>query len=169
MNYEFLKRLFTSCSDESGGSYADGLNQNELYGRIEETAEAEREFREACKKAGLDSATEDRIGDAAYGMTWAYEMQGFINGFRFCAQLGREISGTEDSPINLDKYMAAIQRLVGLASPRQIRFLEARGFQHVGQWQFETAKHMIDRIAANGWRIPPEIIPEEYQPRGVTA
>ena len=33
-------------------------------------------------------------------------------------------------------------------------FLESRGFQHVGVWEFEKAKNLIDRIAANGWRIP---------------
>lgn len=28
----------------------------------------------------------------------------------------------------------------GLTTPRQIRFLEGRGFQHVGTWQFDTAR-----------------------------
>ena len=51
----------------------------------------------------------------------------------------------------------------GLTTPKQIRFLEGRGFQHVGTWQFETAKKLIDRIAANGWRIPQGINPQEYK------
>lgn len=51
----------------------------------------------------------------------------------------------------------------GLTTPKQIRFLEGRGFQHVGTWQFETAKNLIDRIAANGWRIPGDIVPQEYK------
>lgn len=51
----------------------------------------------------------------------------------------------------------------GLTTPKQIRFLEGRGFQHVGTWQFETARKLIDRIAANGWRIPADIIPQEYK------
>lgn len=46
------------------------------------------------------------------------------------------------------------RRNEGLTTPKQIRFLEGRGFQHVGTWQFETAKNLIDRIAGNGWRIP---------------
>lgn len=54
------------------------------------------------------------------------------------------------------------RRQEGLTTPKQIRFLEQRGFQHVGTWKFETAKRMIDRIAANGWRIPSEINPNEY-------
>lgn len=51
----------------------------------------------------------------------------------------------------------------GLTTPKQIRFLEGRGFQHVGTWQFETAKKLIDRIAGNGWRVPRDIIPSEYK------
>lgn len=51
----------------------------------------------------------------------------------------------------------------GLTTPKQIRFLENRGFQHVGTWKFEAAKNLIDRIAGNGWRIPSDIIPQEYR------
>lgn len=52
----------------------------------------------------------------------------------------------------------------GLTTPKQIRFLEGKGFKHVGMWQFQSAKHMIDRIAANGWRVPNSINPTEYRP-----
>lgn len=55
------------------------------------------------------------------------------------------------------------RRQEGLTTPKQIRFLEGRGFQHVGTWQFDTAKKLIDRIAGNGWRIPHDIIPSEYK------
>lgn len=55
------------------------------------------------------------------------------------------------------------RRQEGLTTPKQIRFLESRGFQHVGTWQFENAKHLIDRIAGNGWRIPSSINPAEYR------
>lgn len=57
----------------------------------------------------------------------------------------------------------AMRRQEGLTTPKQIRFLESRGFQHVGTWQFETAKKLIDRIAANGWRVPEGIRPSEYK------
>lgn len=60
----------------------------------------------------------------------------------------------------LDRLSA--RRAEGLTTPKQIRFLEGRGFQHVGTWQFETAKKLIDRIAANGWRIAHDINPSEY-------
>lgn len=55
------------------------------------------------------------------------------------------------------------RRQEGLTTPKQIRFLESRGFRHVGTWQFDTAKKLIDRIAGNGWKIPRDIIPSEYK------
>ena len=56
------------------------------------------------------------------------------------------------------------RRQEGLTTPKQIRFLENKGFQHVGTWQFDEARRMIDRIAGNGWRIPRGIYPVEYIP-----
>lgn len=56
------------------------------------------------------------------------------------------------------------RRMEGLTTPKQIRFLEGKGFNHVGTWQFDEARRLIDRIAANGWRVPYEIVPNEYKP-----
>lgn len=72
-----------------------------------------------------------------------------------------------DAVDNAGKAAKLLDRLdkrrdAGLTTPKQIRFLENKGFQHVGTWQFDTAKHLIDRIAANGWRIPRGINPAEY-------
>lgn len=55
----------------------------------------------------------------------------------------------------------------GLTTPKQIRFLEGRGFQHVGTWQFEEAKRLIDRIAANGWRTPAGVNPQTFEPKTI--
>lgn len=55
------------------------------------------------------------------------------------------------------------RRIEGLTTPKQIRCLEKYGFQHVGTWTLDQAKKMIDRIAANGWKIPRGIIPNEYK------
>ena len=53
----------------------------------------------------------------------------------------------------------------GLTTPKQIRCLEKYGFQHVGTWSFEAARHMIDRIAARGWRgVPKGVNPRTYTP-----
>lgn len=70
---------------------------------------------------------------------------------------------------NAGKATLLLERLnkrkeAGLATPRQIRQLEGRGFQHVGTWSFEAANNLISRIAANGWRTPAGIVPAEYNP-----
>lgn len=54
----------------------------------------------------------------------------------------------------------------GLTTPKQIRFLEGRGFKNVGTWQFEAASNMINRIAACGWHIPQGVDPQTYTPKG---
>ena len=62
----------------------------------------------------------------------------------------------------------AKRRGEGLTTPRQIRFLESRGFQAVGTWPFAGAKGMIDRIAGNMWQVPRGVVPKSYRP-AVTA
>lgn len=57
------------------------------------------------------------------------------------------------------------RRAEGLTTPKQIRVLERYGFQSVGAWSFDAAKHMIDRIAAGGWRgVPKGVNPKTYTP-----
>lgn len=56
------------------------------------------------------------------------------------------------------------RRTEGLTTAKQIRFLESKGFQYVGQWEFDSARRLIDRIAGNGWRVPNGINPAEYRP-----
>ena len=57
------------------------------------------------------------------------------------------------------------RRAEGLTTPKQIRVLERYGFQSVGTWSFDAAKHMIDRIAASGWRgVPKGVNPKTYTP-----
>lgn len=52
----------------------------------------------------------------------------------------------------------------GLASPKQIRVLEGKGFRHVGTWSGRDASSMISRIQAVGWRIPHGVNPATYVP-----
>lgn len=72
-----------------------------------------------------------------------------------------QIESAGKAKLLLDRLGA--RREAGLTTPKQIRFLEGRGFRHVGTWSFESAKHMIDRIAANGWKTPRSIDPSTYQ------
>lgn len=72
-----------------------------------------------------------------------------------------QIESAGKAKLLLDRLGA--RREAGLTTPKQIRFLEGRGFRHVGTWSFESAKHMIDRISANGWKTPRGIDPSTYQ------
>lgn len=56
------------------------------------------------------------------------------------------------------------RQMRSMATPRQIRQLENRGFENVGMWSFEQARRLIDRIAGNGWRTPYDIDPHTYTP-----
>ena len=52
----------------------------------------------------------------------------------------------------------------GLATPKQIRFLEGKGFKQVGTWKFDDANKMISSIADNRWFIPKGINAATYKP-----
>lgn len=74
-----------------------------------------------------------------------------------------EIDNAGKANLILDRL--AKRRSEGMTTPKQIRFLESKGFQHVGSWQFEKARSLIDRIAANGWRVPYDIDPKSFTPK----
>ena len=57
------------------------------------------------------------------------------------------------------------RRESGLTTPKQIRFLEGKGFQHVGTWEFESARKLIDRIAGNNWQVPYDVHPVSFVPK----
>lgn len=76
-----------------------------------------------------------------------------------------EIDNAGKAQLLLDRLSK--RRTLGLTTPKQIRFLESRGFKHVGTWQFESARNLIDRIAANNWHVPNGIDPASYEPKVV--
>ena len=76
-----------------------------------------------------------------------------------------EIDNAGKAQLLLDRL--GKRRTLGLTTPKQIRFLESRGFKHVGTWQFESARNLIDRIAANNWHVPNGIDPASYEPKVV--
>ena len=73
-----------------------------------------------------------------------------------------EIDNAGKAALLLDRLSA--RRNEGLTTPKQIRFLEGKGFKHVGTWEFNAAKKLIDRIAGNGWKVPYDINPTQYKP-----
>lgn len=56
------------------------------------------------------------------------------------------------------------RRNLGLATAKQMRMLEQKGFQNVGLWTFEQASDMMGRLAKNKWRVPWGIDPASYVP-----
>lgn len=74
-----------------------------------------------------------------------------------------EIENAGKAALLLDRLSS--RRMEGLTTPKQIRFLEGKGFNHVGTWDFDHAKKLIDRIAGNGWKVPYDINPSEYKPQ----
>lgn len=107
----------------------------------------------------------------------AEDLSGYVPAFGWEAEPPKEgqvkalekwgiLPDTIDSAGKASKLLdrLAKRREAGLTTPKQIRFLEGRGFTHVGTWPFEAAKQLIDRIAANNWRTPPGITPATYAP-----
>lgn len=58
------------------------------------------------------------------------------------------------------------RRKLKLATAKQIRLLEQKGFAHVGEWKQSDATKLIGMIASNNWRVPGWITPEAYVPGG---
>ena len=52
----------------------------------------------------------------------------------------------------------------GMATPKQVRMLERKGFIHPGTWTFEQASKMMSILANNRWRVPASIDPATYRP-----
>ncbi len=53
----------------------------------------------------------------------------------------------------------------GMATPKQVRMLERKGFRHPGTWTFDQASDMMGRLAQNRWRVPVGITPTTYVPK----
>lgn len=98
----------------------------------------------------------------AFGWEMAPPSEKQINALEKLGILPDEIDNAGKASKLLDRLDS--RRAEGLTTPKQIRFLENKGFQHVGTWQFNDARKLIDRIAGNGWRIPRDITPAEYRP-----
>ena len=49
----------------------------------------------------------------------------------------------------------------GFASPKQVRKLEQYGWTRAGQMTYAAAQKVISRIAANGWRLPAGLQPDQ--------
>ena len=171
---EDVARKMTADLKEAAGCPVD---LEEAERKASEEVVAEREEALAAKLAEMKHRKKRLVDPLQFEMSIkAEDLAGYVPSF-----------GWEMSPPS-DKQKAALEKLgicpdeidnsgkaeklldrltirinEGLTTPKQIRFLESRGFRHVGTWQFNTAKNLINRIAANGWRVPSGITPSEFK------
>lgn len=100
-----------------------------------------------------------------YEPTFTWEFEGASDKQK--EELAR--AGIDASTLSAGKASQLIDRIykrraLGLATPKQVRMLEKKGFNHAGTWTFDEASAMMSRLAANNWRIPRGINPATYEP-----
>lgn len=163
---------------EEAAGMAVGLEEAE--NRAAEDVVAQREEALAKKLAEMKSRKKKLVDPLQFEMSiQAEDLSGYVPafGWEMAPASDKQKAALEklgimpDEIENAGKAAKLLDRLdkrraEGLTTPKQIRFLEGRGFRHVGTWKFEAAKKLIDRIAGNGWRVPPGITPGEYIPEG---
>ena len=91
MSYEFLKRLFMAYAEDGVTFFPAGLNMSELREQIEDTSATDKEFMDILHRNNVPDTLADELANARFASCDAYELQGFINGFRLCAMLIDEL------------------------------------------------------------------------------
>ncbi|MBT0946930.1 DEAD/DEAH box helicase [Streptococcus lutetiensis] len=98
----------------------------------------------------------------AFGWQQAPPSEQQINALEKFGIFTDDIGNAGKASLLLDKLKK--RQIEGLTTPKQIRLLERYGFKNVGMWTFDGASSLINRIAANGWRVPRGIRPAEFKP-----
>lgn len=151
--------------EDAEGKAADDVVAEREEALAKQLAEMKRRKKKLVDPLQFEMSIQDKDLQH-YVPSFGYEMQDPTdNQKQRLEKLGIFPEGVESrgkADMLLDRL--AERRMQGLTTPKQIRFLEGRGFDHVGTWQFEDARKLIDRIAANGWRIPYDINPQTYNP-----
>ena len=171
---EVAQRMTEALEDAAGCP----VDIEEAEERAESDVVAQREEALAKQLAEMRSRKRKLVDPLQFEMSiQAEDLAGYVPSF------GWEMSPPSDKQVqSLEKWgirpdeiecagkasllldRLAKRRSEGLTTPKQIRCLEQRGFRHVGQWRFEEASHMIDRIASQGWKIPAGVTPSAYVP-----
>lgn len=91
MGYEVLRKLFCLCSETPDNGFEEGLNLSELYERIVEIEEMDNAFDRVLRGCQMEADKRRELDEVCAADCNAYELQGFINGFRICALLREEL------------------------------------------------------------------------------
>lgn len=175
-NEEVAKRM-TQNLEEAAGSPVD-IEEAEKAAADEVVAEREEALAKQLEK--MRRRKKNLVDPLQFEMSiQAEDLSGYVPsfGWELAPPSEKQLQTLEKLGImpeaveNAGKASKLLDRLnkrkqEGLSTPRQINRLEMYGFQNVGTWPFEEAKHMIDRIAASGWKLPRGIKPQEYSPAG---
>lgn len=173
-NSEVAEKMTEDLADNAGCE----MDIEEAAQTASDEVQAQREEALAKQIEACKSRKRKLVDPLQYEMSiCAADLSGYVPAFGWeCApptdkqKAALEKRGIFPDEIeNAGKAKLLLDRLekrqsAGLTTPKQIRFLESRGFQHVGTWQFEAASSMISRISANGWQIPRGVNPQTYTP-----
>ena len=188
--HELCRPASLICSDEKvaakmtenlADSAGCAVDIEEAEERASEDVVAEREAALAQKLAEMKKRKRALVDPLQYEMSiQAADLANYIPAFGWeCApptdkqRASLEKMGIFPDEIeNAGKAKLILERLAkrraeGLTTPKQIRLLENKGFKKVGTWQFDEASALINRIAANNWRVPHDINAAEYQPKNI--
>lgn len=174
---EVAKKMTKKLEDSAGVEMDIQEAEEEALKDVQE----EREKALAEQLAEMRKRKKKLVDPLQYAMSiQAEDLQNYIPSFGWeCAPANEkqlkylESHGIESNEVPNAGYASMlIDRLKlrskeGLATPKQVRFLERRGFRNVGTWKFKDANSMISRISANSWRIPKGVQASTYKPEGV--
>lgn len=176
---EVAKKMTRKLAEEAGCA----VDIEEAEREAAEDVVAEREAALAEKLAAMKKRKRSLVDPLQYEMSiQASDLANYVPAFGWeCAPpteqqqkkleslgiLPDEIENAGKAKLILDRL--AKRRAECLTTPKQIRLLENKGFRHVGTWQFDAAANLINRIAANGWKVPRDINPAEYHPTSAAA
>lgn len=173
-NAEIAAKMTDDLTDAAGCE----IDIEEAAQTASDEVQQQREEALAKKLAEMKKRKRALVDPLQYEMSiQAADLSGYVPSFGWeCAPPSeKQISALEKMGIfpdeieNAGKAKLLLDRLQkrraeGLTTPKQIRFLEGKGFTHVGTWDFSAASDMISRISANGWKVPRGIDPANYTP-----
>ena len=161
-------------SPEIAEKIDEAIQKGEDIDLIEEEAQAQKDVLEERKRALAEQLAEQQkkkaklvdplqyaisIADddlSDYVPTYIWEMEPPTDKqIKVLERMGINSEGVPNkgyATMLLDKLFRRIDD--HYATPKQIKLLEQKGFQDVGQWTFDKASTIIGAIANNNWRIP---------------
>lgn len=169
---EIAAKMFESIAEDGGP--VDILEAEE---QGERDVRAEREAALAAELAAQRHKKAKLVDPLQYEMSISdMDLADYVPTFAWqtAAPTEKQVATIEKFGINADGLDAGKATLLldhlfrrmdmGLATAKQIRFLEGKGFVHVGEWSKDDASKMISRISACGWRVPHDVDPHTYVP-----